>query len=77
MTGISTMEICNRLKHEDGIATTLRTVQRDLIELETLFPIISDGKRPSGWKWTDDAASFDMPNMDPVTGDGRHAAVTT
>ena len=67
LTGISTIEICSRLKHEDGIATTLRTVQRDLNELETLFPITSDGKRPSGWKWTDDAASFDMPNMDPVT----------
>ena len=66
-TGISTIEISSRLKNEDGIETTLRTVQRDLIELETLFPIIGDGKKPSGWKWTDDAASFDMPNMDPVT----------
>ena len=51
----------------DGIETTLRTVQRDLIELETLFPIVSDGKKLSGWKWSDDAASFDIPNMDPVT----------
>lgn len=66
-TGISTVEICSRLKHEDGIETTLRTIQRDLIELETLFPIASDGRKPSGWKWTDDAANFDMPNMDPVT----------
>ncbi|MDK9718898.1 MAG: WYL domain-containing protein [Trichlorobacter sp.] len=66
-TGISTVEICSRLKHEDGIETTLRTIQRDLIELESLFPITSDGKKPSGWKWTDDAASFDIPNMDPVT----------
>ncbi|WP_277058315.1 helix-turn-helix transcriptional regulator [Trichlorobacter lovleyi] len=66
-TGISTVEICSRLKHEDGIETTLRTIQRDLIELEALFPIASDGRKPSGWKWTDDAANFDMPNMDPVT----------
>lgn len=66
-TGISTVEICSRLKHEDGIETTLRTIQRDLIELESLFPITSDGKKPSGWKWTDDAANFDIPNMDPVT----------
>ncbi len=66
-TGISTTEICCRLKHEDGIDTHLRTIQRDLIELETLFPIASDGRKPSGWKWTDDAANFDMPNMDPVT----------
>ena len=66
-TGISTVEICDRLKHESSIETTLRTIQRDLIELETLFPIASDGRKPSGWKWTDDAASFDIPNMDPVT----------
>jgi len=65
-TGISTVDICSRLKHEDGIDTHLRTIQRDMIELETLFQIVSDGKKPSGWKWTDDAANFDMPNMDPV-----------
>ena len=66
-TGISTVEVWSRLKTEDGIETTLRTVQRDLIELETLFPIVSDGKKPSGWKWSEDAASLDIPNMDPVT----------
>lgn len=66
-TRISPPEICSRLKTADGIETTLRTVQRDLIELERLFPIVSDGKKPSGWKWSDDAASFDIPNMDPVT----------
>ena len=66
-TGISTVEICSRLKTEDAIETTLRTVQRDLIELETLFPIVSDGRKPSGWKWQEDAPSFDFPNMDPVT----------
>jgi len=66
-TKISPPEICSRLKTVDGIETTLRTVQRDLLELETLFPIVSDGRKPSGWKWSDDAANFDMPNMDPVT----------
>lgn len=66
-TGIATTEIQSRLKAEDGIETTLRTIQRDLIDLETLFPIISDGKKPSGWKWSDDAANIDIPNMDPVT----------
>lgn len=64
---VSTVEICSRLKHEDGIETTLRTIQRDLNELESIFPITSDGKKPSGWKWSDDAANFDIPNMDPVT----------
>lgn len=66
-TGISTVEICSRLKHENGIETTLRTIQRDLINLETLFPIKSDGNKPSGWKWCDDTTNFDIPNMDTVT----------
>lgn len=65
---ITTTAICDRLKAEYGIETTLRTIQRDLITLETSeFPILCDNFRPAGWSWDKSAPSFDIPNMDPVT----------
>ena len=65
---ISTTEICSRLETEYGITTTLRTVQRDLIALETSgFPLECDNKRPAGWIWRKDTPHFDIPNMDPIT----------
>ena len=65
---IDTTEILSRLESEHGITTTLRTIQRDLIMLETSgFPLENDGKKPAGWSWMKDAPHFDIPNMDPVT----------
>lgn len=33
-----------------------RTVQRDLVELATVFPLVSDERsKPYGWRWADDA----------------------
>ncbi|MBN2807895.1 MAG: WYL domain-containing protein [Deltaproteobacteria bacterium] len=48
-----------------GLDVSLRTIQRDLKELSRHFPIISDEERISGWKWAEDAPSFDIPGMDP------------
>lgn len=40
-----------------GIRVHRRTIQRDLIELAEVFPILSDERaKPYGWRWTDDAA---------------------
>lgn len=65
---IATTEIHDRLKTEYGIETTLRTIQRDLITLESSeFPLLCDNQRPAGWYWNKDAPQFDIPNMDPVT----------
>lgn len=65
---ISTTEILERLKSNYGIETTLRTIQRDLITLESSeFPLVCDDNRPAGWNWRADAPAFDIPNMDPVT----------
>jgi len=65
---IATTEIHDRLQSEYGINTTLRTIQRDLITLESSeFPLECDNNRPAGWSWSKDAPAFDIPNMDPVT----------
>lgn len=50
---------------EMGLDVSLRTIQRDLKELSRQFPLISDEERISGWKWSEDAAVFDIPGMDP------------
>lgn len=39
-----------------GLHVHRRTIQRDLIELGAVFPIVSDDRsRPYGWRWADDA----------------------
>ena len=50
---------------EMGLDVSLRTIQRDLKELSRQFPLVSDEERVSGWKWSEDAAIFDIPGMDP------------
>ena len=50
---------------EMGLDVSLRTIQRDLKELSRQFPLVSDEERTSGWKWSEDAAIFDIPGMDP------------
>lgn len=42
-----------RLGHE----ASLRSVQRDLIELSSVFPLRSDGNNPAGWSWIEKPAS--------------------
>jgi predicted DNA-binding transcriptional regulator YafY len=39
-----------------GLEVHRRTIQRDLIDLATVFPIVSDERtKPYGWRWADDA----------------------
>lgn len=52
---IDTGSIEARLR-ERGIAVHRRTIQRDLIELAEVFPIVSDEReKPYGWQWGEDA----------------------
>lgn len=39
-----------------GLTINLRTVQRDLIELASVFPIVADERsKPYGWRWSGEA----------------------
>ena len=65
---ISTTTLRDRLATEFGIEVSLRTIQRDLLSLETNeFPLHCDGNNPAGWRWRKDAPAFGIANMDPVT----------
>ena len=47
-----------------GFVVSMRTIQRDLIELSELFPLYSDDReRPYGWSWQRNAPTFDIPNL--------------
>jgi len=63
-----------------GIATHVRTVQRDLVELAEVFPIsVDERSKPYGWRWTGELA---FPSTLPVAlapraqGHARDVAVT-
>jgi predicted DNA-binding transcriptional regulator YafY len=60
---ISVRELCQRLSDTD-FPVTERTIQRDLNELATVFPLVVDDRdKPFGWSWQKDAASFDLPGL--------------
>mgnify|MGYP000930795848 CR=1 FL=1 len=47
-----------------GLNVTVRTVQRDLIELSEVFPLtVDDREKPFGWSWQKDAKVFDLPGL--------------
>lgn len=42
----------------------MRTVQRDLVDLSTMFPLVCDEREmPYGWSWERTAPSFDLPGL--------------
>lgn len=48
----------------EGFNISKRTVERDLNELSTYFPLaLDDRDRPYGWSWQKDAAAFDLPGI--------------
>jgi predicted DNA-binding transcriptional regulator YafY len=48
-----------------GYQVTRRTLQRDLNDLSSVFPLQSDTRNtPYGWSWSADAPTFDLPGMD-------------
>lgn len=62
---ISTTEIKTHLETE-GINVTLRTIQRDLVELSQIFPVICDDSKPMGWQ-LERGAELTVPNFDLTT----------
>ena len=60
----------NKIKDELsdlGYETTIRTIQRDLLELSRSFPLVSDERSyPFGWSWKKDAKGYESPAMDPI-----------
>ncbi len=53
---------------EDGLQVSLRTIQRDLRQLEGLpaFPLISRGEgKAVRWSWEQEAAALELPAMGP------------
>lgn len=64
---ISTAMLRDRLA-DRGFAVDIRTVQRDLHNLSTCFPLVNDEpNRPLGWSWASGAQAFDVPGMDVHT----------
>jgi predicted DNA-binding transcriptional regulator YafY len=52
---IDTATLAERLRAR-GFEVHRRTIQRDLVELATVFPLVSDERtKPYGWRWSDDA----------------------
>ena len=52
---------------DDGFEITQRSLQRDLNELSSAFPIACDDReKPYGWNWQKDAPSFDLPGLTPA-----------
>ncbi|MGM0559325.1 MAG: helix-turn-helix transcriptional regulator [Myxococcota bacterium] len=64
---ISTSELRQRLA-DAGYKTTIRTIQRDLQKLSTVFPLVSDERNhPFGWSWSKDSRAESLPGMDAPT----------
>jgi predicted DNA-binding transcriptional regulator YafY len=60
---ITAGELCNRLGAE-GFSVGKRTVERDLLSLALIFPLMSDERsKPYGWSWQKDAPAFDLPGL--------------
>jgi predicted DNA-binding transcriptional regulator YafY len=67
---IDAATIESRLR-ERGHAIHRRTIQRDLVELASVFPIVADERsKPYGWRWSDaghlrfpSASSHDGPHL--------------
>lgn len=49
-----------------GFPVTKRTVERDLVKLSSVFPLVSDEAPVGrGWSWMRGTEPFDVPGMDP------------
>lgn len=64
---IGTRTLTARLK-DLGYRVDVRTIQRDLVTLSTVFPLGSlDEGRAGRWFWSEDARVMDIPGMDAPT----------
>jgi predicted DNA-binding transcriptional regulator YafY len=59
-------ELTERVEAE-GFVVSKRTVERDLLTLSEIFPLLSNERsRPYGWSWSKDAEAFALPGMSPL-----------
>lgn len=59
---IDTAAIEVRLR-DRGFEVHRRTIQRDLLDLAAVFPIVSDERaKPYGWRWSEDAEIVPVPS---------------
>jgi len=64
---ISTSALKQRLA-DDGFNTTPRTLQRDLVRLSSVYPLLCDDRdKPFGWSWDKDANVHEVPGIDSDT----------
>jgi predicted DNA-binding transcriptional regulator YafY len=64
---ITVKEICDNFAN-NGRPTNTRTIQRDLIQLSVVFPLIDEAMgKTNYWSWRADAEIIDMPSMNPKT----------
>jgi predicted DNA-binding transcriptional regulator YafY len=64
---IGTAALAARLE-ESGYRVDVRTIQRDLVKLSTVFPLSArEEGRASRWFWSRDARIMDLPGMDMPT----------
>ncbi len=64
---IGTATLVVRLR-ESGYRVDVRTIQRDLVKLSTVFPLSAQEEgRASRWFWSRDARVMDLPGMDMPT----------
>ena len=66
-TGRRSVDQLQRILAQQGIETTRRTIERDLLWLSRFFPLCSDDARPRGWFWMKDRESIQIPRMDSLT----------
>ena len=60
---ITAREIMTRLAAE-GFDVTKRTVERDLMSLSDVFPLLSDDReKPFGWSWDKQSVPLDVPSL--------------
>lgn len=61
---ITVTQLKSKLDNND-FSVSRRTIERNLNELSTIFPLVVDDRsRPYGWSWQKDAASFNLPGFD-------------
>jgi len=64
---ITTPDLIHRLADE-GFEITRRTIQRDLMKLSEIYPLVCDeSSKPFGWSWMANADVMDIPGMDSHT----------
>jgi len=64
---ISTTDLIHKLADE-GFEITRRTVQRDLMRLSDIYPLVCDeSSKPFGWSWMANADVMDIPGFDSHT----------